>query len=437
MLLKKSIIGTAFFVVGITVGAVFLLPPHLLPTALSNGPFSGSQGNAAEQQIGDRDKQNGERSRATKLQASNDIQGNKLLVSVVNARKQTQQPLVTGYGEVNARWSTELTAEVSGRVDDISEKLLAGSSFKKGEVLARINTVDYESDLATAKAELATARVSYMEQQRETEQAKKRWELSGLSGSPSALTLQKPQLAQALASLESAKASVAKAAKNLSRTSIIAPFDGRVSSRSIDLGGYVTSGETIGTVFATNVVEIEIALTEQQFSLLDSEDNAINKAVTLLDTADNNAQWKATIARFQYHIASTDRTRNLVLEVSSDQAEKLLMPGTFVKALIPGKPVDDLLKLPASALSQEGYIWYVDNNMLQRFKADIAYRKGDYLVVRAVRGQDRLQVVRYPQSAFLPGQAVSVESVAHKYSDNDGAQVIAESIQPMKSGAGS
>ncbi|WP_372743090.1 efflux RND transporter periplasmic adaptor subunit [Neptunomonas sp.] len=447
---KKSIISTVLLIIGVSAGAVFLLPPQSLPPFLGPliGQLIGPSAHAAPEQAAytrdEAEKNAPEQTSAQREQVSDNsqvgrqskIQANKLLVTVVDTRTQTEQPLVSGYGEVAARWTTELTAEVSGRVDHVSDKLLAGSSFKKGDVLARINSVDYESDLATAKADVATAKVIYLEQQLETQQAKKRWELSGLSGTPSDLTLQTPQLAQALASLKSAKASLTKAEKNLARTHIIAPFNGRVSSRNINPGGYVSSGTSIAEVFATDVVEINIALNDQQFALLGSETEAINTPVTLVDTADNNAQWTAKLARFQYHIDNTERTRNLVLEVSSDHAAEDLMPGTFVKASIPGKPLDDQVKLPASALSRDGYIWHVEDGLLQRFKADITYRKDDYLVVKGQDVNSNLQVVRYPQSAFLPGQAVNVEAVANKAVAPDDHQITSSKGTSVSAGAG-
>ncbi|WP_179078923.1 efflux RND transporter periplasmic adaptor subunit [Neptunomonas antarctica] len=423
---KKSIITS--------VGVVVIVGVVSLPAVQSRLPFQGMLAEAAGEKMTQKDTG----ITRTKGASAQDNSGasTQLLVTVVEVLKLTQTPLVSGYGEVAARWTTELTAEVSGRVDQVSDKMLAGSSFKKGDVLARINSVDYESELAAAKAAVATANVTYLEQQRETRQAKERWELSGLSGKPSALTLKTPQLAEALASLASAKAALIKAEKNLARTTIIAPFNGRVSSRTINPGGYVSAGTTIGEVFATDSVEINIALNEQQFALIGSEEQAINRSVNLIDTADINTQWTARIARFQYHIDSAERTRNLVLVVSRDQAAEYLMPGTFVKASIPGKALDDLLKLPASALSREGYIWYVEAGVLQRFKADIAYRKDDYLVVRGQGEQRRLQVVRYPQSAFLPGQAVNAESVSTNLTDSETEQTTAVKEQLISLGDG-
>lgn len=443
---KKFMLGTAVLVISCTAGAVFLLPPQALPRAMGpligavigSPPHAGNHGSPPSKKDENTTpaKQGPEPVSSSYGQGSDKTQSNAFLVTVVEAHTQTQQPFVTGYGEVTARWTTGLTAEVSGRVDHISDKLLTGSVFSKGDLLARISAVDYESEVASAKADVATAQVTYLEQQRETQQAKKRWELSGLSGTPSALTLQTPQLVQAKAALEAAKAALTKAEKNLARTRVVAPFNGRVGSRSISPGGYVTAGTTIAEVFATDVVEINIALNDQQFALLGSEHEAINRTVTLEDTADSNIQWPAKIARFQYHVDSTERTRNLVLEVTRDHAAEHLMPGTFVKASIPGKSIDGLVRLPASALSRDGYIWHVEGGVLKRFKADITYRKDDYLAVKGLDEKSSLQVVRYPQSAFLPGQAVNAESVVSSATESDDTRTTAAKGKSTSTGAG-
>jgi len=414
---KKTIIASLAIIAGL-LGALFLLPG-------SSVPFL-SQAKAQTQ------SPSGENGPPPKDRESKPAT-QKLLVTVVDVKPETQQPLVTGFGEVEARWTTELTAEVSGQVDYVSDKLLSGSHFNKGDVLVKINAVDYESEVATAEADVAAANVVYLEQQQETRQAKERWELSGLSGTPSNLTLQTPQLSEALASLNSAKAALAKAKKDLARTKIVAPFNGRVSERNIDLGGYVSTGSSIATLFSTDVMDVNVALNEKQFALIGDEPQAVNKSVNLTNTADKQGQWTGRIARFQYHVDSTERTRNLVLTLNAEDNENALLPGTFVKAVIPGKNLDTLIKLPASALSPDGYIWYVKDEVLARFTANLVYQVDDYLVVKAPEMSSTLQVVRHPQMAFLPGQAVHAQTVAGQPSDPVSA---AKSLLP-KAGADS
>ena len=355
------------------------------------------------------------------------------LVTVVEVSKQPQQPQITAYGEASARWSTQLLAEVNGRVEFVSDKLLSGSAFKQGDLLASINDLDYQGALLSAKADVASARVIYLEQQRETEQAKLRWQISELSGSPSPLTLQQPQLIEAKAKLDAASAALTSAEKNLSGSEIRAPYNGRVISRNINLGGYVSTGGSIAHIFATDVIEVSIGLTGQQFLLLGDEQDVVGQQVLLTDTSNDKNQWLASIARFQYNIDSDDRTRYLILTVGTGEQQKLLMPGTFVKAAIDGKKQPGLLKLPASALTKTGDIWLVEQGKLQRFSAPLSYRQDDYILVKGPVHNNDLQVVRTPQSSFLSGQVVEtqvVELVWQKTFHSSLAQVTDKTFTP-------
>lgn len=351
-------------------------------------------------------------SEPSELQSSNTSYA--ILVSIVSATgNKVEVPMIEGFGTAQALWNTSLTAQVSGRVDHVNEKLLVGSHFEKGDVLAQLNDIDYQSLLASAKAVVAAANVNFLEQQHLTKQARERWQLSGLGGTPSELTLQIPQLQQAKAELEAAQAAVSKAQQDLKRTRITAPFNGRVASRSISPGSYVSDSTELAQVFATDNIEVEVALNEQQFSLLGDEQEALQRSVKLIDSADSQRSWNATIVRFQYQIDDSNRSRKLVLSVNNTQQTTDLLPGTFVKAFIPGEAQNDLLKLPASALSRDGYIWYVENGLLQRFRANTVYSNQDYILVRIPNKVDStiaLDIVRYPQSGFLPGQAVQVKA---------------------------
>lgn len=394
----------------------------LFPSIWSKPPFISSAHAQNEDPVDDRQEPSEDHSR--------EPESNKLLVSVITISPSEQQASISGFGEINARWTTSLTTEVNGQVDFVSDKLLSGSHFDKGDVLLKINAVDYESEIATAKANVAAANVLYLEQKQETSQAKKRWELSGLSGKPSQLTLQTPQLNEALAALNSAKAELSKAQKNLARTEVVAPFNGRVSARSIDLGSYVSPGISVATIFSTGIMEVNIALNEKQFSLIGNEDQAVNTKVILSDTADESKHWLGRIARFQYHVDSSERTRNIVITLRAEDNANILLPGTFVSANIPGKTMTGLLKLPASTLSPDGFIWTVENGLLAHFRANIVFRSGDYIVLEAPSNTSELQVVSHPQTAFIPGQAVQTTTQSTKTKTS----VPAASTLPRKTG---
>jgi len=108
-----------------------------------------------------------------------------------------------------------LVAQVAGSITEVSENFVIGGSFRKGDVLAKVDPRDYEIALTLAKANYAQARAQLAEEQARADQAAGDWKKLGRKGSPSELTLRKPQLAAARANLEGADGEVQRAQLDL------------------------------------------------------------------------------------------------------------------------------------------------------------------------------------------------------------------------------
>ena len=141
------------------------------------------------------------------------------------------------------RSETDLIAEVSGRVVELSQSLVTGGFFKEGDVLLRIDPLDYEIALEQASAqvqravsELATARKNY-ERQRNLSRRQ--------STSESLEDDARNRLQIAEAAQREAKARLAIAERDLERTVVKAPYDGRVRTEQVDLGQFLNRGSRL------------------------------------------------------------------------------------------------------------------------------------------------------------------------------------------------
>ena len=132
--------------------------------------------------------------------------------------------IVDTQGEARPRTEIDLVPEVGGKIISVSSKFIEGGIFKKGDVLFQIDTSDYDVAVIRAEASVARAQQVLVREQAEAEIARRDWEELGREGEPSDLTLRKPQLAEARASLQSAEADLKNAKIQLSRTSVRAPF---------------------------------------------------------------------------------------------------------------------------------------------------------------------------------------------------------------------
>lgn len=337
-------------------------------------------------------------------------------VGVVAVTGQEYQAEVIGFGEARPRFELTLSAEVNGKVIDLNRQFESGQVIKKGTVLGQINDTSYQQALTQAKTDVAQAELDLLEEQREGEQAKAEWLRSGLSGEPaSPLVLRTPQLAQAKAALENAKLALKKAQQDVAYTQITAPFDALIISRDIQPGSYVQTGTQLGTLYSVAEVEINVPLSEQQWKNLPAFDNAqLAKTpwnVTLQST-DGLKQWQGYIERVEQHLTQTSRQRSLVVVVDDPLAQQTdLYPGTFVKTQINGKSLNNLWQLPSSAISQQGDIWFVDDNdLLAKSAATIVFEKAGFVYVMPMTTKQgmpaTMQIVKRPLSGFKVGTKV-------------------------------
>ncbi|ROO69051.1 efflux RND transporter periplasmic adaptor subunit [Vibrio crassostreae] len=337
-------------------------------------------------------------------------------VSVVLAILGDYQAEVVGYGEAKSRYELMFSTEVDGRVETISSQFETGQVIGQGEVIANIDSTSYQQAVTQAKANVAQAQLDLLEEQRQGEQAKSEWQRSGLSGEPdSPLVLREPQLAQVTAALENAKLELVKAEQDLEKTTLVAPFDSLVVSRDVQPGSYAQTGAQIATLYSVDEVEVSGPLSESQWLSLPNSDNTQLKEQpwpVTLSSSDGQFQWQGYVERVEQHLQQDTRQRSLIVKVDNplDQ-EKDLYPGTFVQATISGKQLTQLWELPASALSQQGDLWFVDDSgQLSKSNANVEFEKGGLIYIDPAKLDleigDSMQVVKRPLSSFKAGMVV-------------------------------
>ena len=334
---------------------------------------------------------------------------------VVDVEPSTYKASVKGYGEAVPRYAITYSAEVSGRVEKIMERFETGNIVKKGQTLALLENTAYKQAVAEAKSDLASAEVDLLEEQRTGEQALLEWKRSGLTGEPnSELLLRAPQLAAQKAVVENAELTLQKALLDLDKTEINAPFDALVVSQEIQPGSYVQTGDSVAQLYSTDRVEIEIPLSSKQWENLPSLTNAVlaqrsaKKIPVRLNSADSNRSWDGYVLRIEQNVDTTSRQRSVIVAVDHPFDESIaLYPGTFVQAEIEGRVLDNTWELPASAISQQGEIWFVDEDgILNKVVANKRFEKGEFVYVAPIENLSSAKIIKRPLSSYIAGMRV-------------------------------
>lgn len=298
------------------------------------------------------------------------------LVRVMTVSPQQVQMTANTHGTIAPRTESELTPEVSGRVVGISDAMVVGGFFQKGEVLVSIEKLDYTLGLEQARAALARA-TSELDNARKADARQRDLLKKNLTSDAQSDDAQN-RLRVAEASLREAQARLDKAERDLQRTDLIAPYDGRVRAERVDVGQFVNRGNPVATIFATDYVEVRLPVKDEELQFVNvplgsNVNETAGAPVTLRANFGGDAvAWQGAVVRTEGEIDPRTRMVNVVARVLSPYEPKADKPplsvGLFVSAEILGSTFDDVVVLPRIALRGKSQVYVVDAENRLRFR---------------------------------------------------------------------
>mgnify|MGYP002850358713 CR=1 FL=1 len=294
--------------------------------------------------------------------------------------------MLQSYGTVQPRTRSMLVAQVGGQIVEINENVRDGGFFEKGDSLGQIDPRDYEADVQIALASLADAKQAMAEAIARSDQAREDWERLGNEGEPSKLVLRIPQLEAARAGVGSAESALTKVKLDLERTSIVAPFAGRVIRKLVDLGQVVGPNTQLAEIYATDVVEIRLPLRNRDLGFIDLPESYRHSgpretSIDVLIKSDliGNEKWQARLVRTEGAIDESARQLHVIAQIDDpfgprSEGRSPLKIGQYVTAEIEGKTLPGALVIPNSAIYQGSYVYTVEDDILRRRDIEIAWQ---------------------------------------------------------------
>ena len=287
---------------------------------------------------------------------------------------------VISEGTVQPRTESELVPEISGRVISISPSFAEGGFFEEGDTLLEIDPFDYQQAVIAARSQLAQSRLRLAQEEAEAEIAQREWDEIG-EGDPRALTLREPQLEDARAGVAAAEANLVRAERDLDRAEVRAPYAGRVRRKNVDVGQFVTIGNSVGTIYSVDVAEIRLPLPDAELAYLDlplsyrGSETRLGPRVTVRTTfAGATHAWDGRIVRTESEIDPVSRMVHVVAEVMDpyssgpDPNRPPLAVGMYVDAEIEGRRFGRLAVIPRAALRGRDQVMLVDEESRLRFR---------------------------------------------------------------------
>ncbi len=342
-------------------------------------------------------------------------------VKTLEVKTGTHMVRIVGEGTVNPSREISLVPEVAGKVIFVSPSMAGGGQFRKGDTLLRIDPADYRLASTLAEAKVKDAESFLQLTREEAGVAREEWRTfprdeSDPLGEPPPLVVKEPQLAAAQAALEAARADLERARLHLERTGIKAPFDGRVSRETVDVGQYVAPGQSLAELYATDQAEIIVPLEMGDLFWFyvpgfSRGDGPGASAMVRATVAGRDLSWPGRVVRSDGRLDERTRMIHVVVAVDEPYARRPpLIVGLFVSVEIQGSTLAGSALIPRVALHQGDVVWVVgDGDRLSFRKVDVARAQGNEILVRTGL-RDGERVVVSPLQAATDGMHVRTYS---------------------------
>ena len=341
------------------------------------------------------------------------------VVNVMKVAASTEQYLIHTQGRVDAVMRTQAASEVMGRVVMVSPKFKAGGKFSHDEIMLEIDGADYVSAHAAAVSSLAEAKLMLVQEEARAEQAGRDWQKLG-RGEPSDLVLRKPQIESAEARILAAQAAVEKAARDLERTKLRAPYDCRVESVYTDIGSYVMAGARLADVYSSNAFEVRVPVTLEELGYLNKDQVVGSKAVIKATLGGAERRWHGEIMRNEGVVDQQTMTMYLVVAIKPENgAGTYYLPplGLFVEVEIEGGSMERVYRIPRNALRSDNTLLAVNkDNELEMIEVTLARTlEKDVIISRGL--SDGAKVIVSPIETPVEGMRLSIGEVTEAGND--------------------
>ena len=307
----------------------------------------------------------------------------------VNARKLTTSGMSEALaysGTIEADNSVSLGFSVSGRVTSVFVQ--EGQHVSAGQLLASLETIDYQNNVLLAAAALEQAEDNFNRLN----------ELFNKGSLPA-----RDHLAAKVA-LSQAEVNKSIASKRLSDTKLYAPFSGIVTIKAIEKGATVSPGIMAFTIVKTDLVYAQISVSESEISRLAVGTEAAIAVPALQDTIAG----KITIINPQ----ADATTRSFTVKVRLANPKGRLLPGMLANIKISTNRQLDALTVPVESVVRDAeeitYVFVVDekNRAIRKRVVIEGLLMNEIIVSEGLRLGDR--VITQGQNQVKDGQIVSL-----------------------------
>ncbi|WP_312242204.1 MdtA/MuxA family multidrug efflux RND transporter periplasmic adaptor subunit, partial [Pantoea sp.] len=283
-------------------------------------------------------------------------------VRAATAETQSVPQYLSGLGTVTAANTVTVRSRVDGELMAIHFK--EGQQVEAGQLLAEIDPRPFQVALTQAEGQQARDQATLANARRDLA----RYEQLAKTkvATQQELDTQRALVSETLGTLKADQGSVDSARLNLTYSRITSPIAGRVGLKQVDIGNYITSGDTNGLVVVTQTHPIDVVFTlaENNISqILQAQKSGQPLSVEAWDRSNKTLLTTGALLSLDNQIDAT--TGTIKLKARFDNQDDALFPNQFVNARLKVNTLQNAVVIPAAALqmgNEGNFVWVVNSD---------------------------------------------------------------------------
>ena len=298
------------------------------------------------------------------------------------------------YGNIVAQNQVDVISQLSGKIINISAKVLSNKYFEKGEKIFELDPFNYKQELIKKKSELAELRNELISKKLILSEIKKQQVLSkknydrktqlvgdivtrkNLEDAATELSVNnakvldiKSNIQTILSNIKVAESQVILAQRNLKDTVYRAPFSGKLDNSLIEVGVEVTTGRILGELLNTSDLNVQFFVGENTYTHIS---NILGKEVQVFWKKSN---FKKNYSAKVFYIDSTINKERAGLNIKAKLEEisdnDPIKPGVFVEVVIQGLTIQESFLVDENSIYEDTFIYVLEGNEAVRTKINV------------------------------------------------------------------
>ena len=290
--------------------------------------------------------------------------------------------IITANGNLVAKNKIELFSEVQGILKPLLKDFKAGTTYRKGEVILKINSEEHYANLQAQKSNLFNSitsimpdiRLDYPEEYDKWQKYLESFDFNKTTPILPQTNSEKEKFFISGRNIYTTYYNVRNMEVRLSKYTIRAPYNGILTETFVNPGTLVRQGQKLGEFINPKVYEMEIAISATYRDLLQK-----GKKVEL-HNLENTQSWTGKVIRVNGKIDQASQTIKVFIQINSED----LKEGMYLEADLLAKSEKNAYEITRKVLVNNNSVYIVNDTVLKLIPVQPVYFKDQTVIIKGL-----------------------------------------------------